>query len=241
MIPKIIHFCWLSGDAYPPKIKYCLNSWLKYLPNYEVILWDKKRFDINSNLWVKQAYEHKKYAFAADYIRLWALYHYGGIYLDSDVEVIKSLDPLLKQPYFFGVENNQTCHIEAAVMGAEAHNDFIKRCLDHYKDRPFLLNGKMDMTPLPIIMNSYISQSTLIFQESEYKINDSSIQLYSKDFFSPKDGVDGQILYKNEHTYTIHHYNASWYTKEKKMYLLLSKICGRKITSILSTLYHKIK
>lgn len=99
MIPKIIHLCWLSGDPYPPKIQKCLESWKKFLPEYEVMLWDGNRFDLNSSSWVAQAFA-KKYAFAADYIRMYALYHYGGIYLDSDVEVLKSFDELLTLPLF---------------------------------------------------------------------------------------------------------------------------------------------
>ena len=87
MIPKQIHLCWLSGDPYPAKIEKCLASWKKHLPDYEVVLWDTERFDLESVPWVKQAFEAKKYAFAADYIRFYALYNYGGIYLDSDVEV----------------------------------------------------------------------------------------------------------------------------------------------------------
>lgn len=86
MIPKKIHFCWLSGDEFPPLIQYCIDTWEKVLPDYEIILWDTKRFDINSIAWVKEAFEAKKYAFAADYIRLYAVYTEGGIYLDSDVE-----------------------------------------------------------------------------------------------------------------------------------------------------------
>ena len=85
MIPKIIHWCWLSGDPYPPKIQACLDTWKKVLPDYEIILWDTNRFDVNSTPWTKQAFEVKKYPFVADYIRLYAIYNYGGIYLDSDV------------------------------------------------------------------------------------------------------------------------------------------------------------
>ena len=113
MIPKIIHLCWLSGDPYPTEIKKCLDTWKKYLPNYEIWVWDTKRFDINSTIWTKQAFEANKYAFAADYIRLFALYNYGGIYLDSDVLVYKSFDPLLNLPYFIG--HDQICAFEAAV------------------------------------------------------------------------------------------------------------------------------
>ena len=104
MIPKIIHLCWLSGDPYPPKIAKCLETWKKHLADYEIILWDTNRFDLNSSIWVRQAFEKKKYAFAADFIRFYALYHFGGIYLDSDVEVLKSFDDLLDLPYFMGVE-----------------------------------------------------------------------------------------------------------------------------------------
>ena len=157
MIPKIIHYCWLSDEPYPSIIQYCLNSWKRYLPDYEIILWDKKKFDINSSKWVQQAFNAKKYAFAADYIRLYALYHYGGIYLDSDVEVVKTFNPLLHQPYFFGTENNETIRIEAATIGVEPHNDFILKCLQYYEERDFIVGGDMDLKPLPFIMMSYIS------------------------------------------------------------------------------------
>ena len=108
MIPKIIHLCWLSGDPYPRKIQDCLDSWKKHLPSYEIILWDTKRFNIHEVPWVEQAFNTKKYAFAADYIRLYALYHHGGIYLDSDVEILKSLDNFLELPYFVGAETSGT-------------------------------------------------------------------------------------------------------------------------------------
>ena len=104
MIPKIIHLCWLSGDPYPEKIQKCLASWKKHLPDYEIMLWDTNRFDVNSTAWTKEAFEAHKYAFVADYIRFYAVYHYGGIYLDSDVEVLKSFDDLLDKPYFVGEE-----------------------------------------------------------------------------------------------------------------------------------------
>ena len=96
MIPRKIHFCWLSNDDFPPLIQHCLNTWKDVLPEYEIILWDTKRFNVNSISWVKEAYDAKKYAFAADYIRLYAVYTEGGVYLDSDVEVIKSFNDLLQ-------------------------------------------------------------------------------------------------------------------------------------------------
>ena len=131
MIPKIIHLCWLSGDPYPTDIQLCLDSWKKHLPDYEIWLWDTKRFDIDSTRWTRQAFDAKKYAFAADYIRLYALYNYGGIYLDSDVLVYKSLDPLLSLPYFVG--HDQAGCFEAAVIGCEPGCQWIKDILDSYE------------------------------------------------------------------------------------------------------------
>ena len=119
MIPKKIHLCWLSGEKFPPFIEYCISTWKKVLPDYEIILWDTARFDIDSVPWVREAYESRKYAFAADYIRYYALYTEGGIYLDSDVEVLKSFDNLLSYRSFIGFEAS-TRHFEAAVGGVEA-------------------------------------------------------------------------------------------------------------------------
>lgn len=124
MIPKIIHLCWLSGDKFPSDIQTCIDTWHEKLPDYEIILWDRKRFDINSTPWVKEACEAKKYAFAADYIRLYALYNYGGIYLDSDVIVYKSFNNLLHLPYFIG--EDQCSNFEPAIIGTEKKNPWIK-------------------------------------------------------------------------------------------------------------------
>ena len=107
MIPKILHLCWLSGDAYPAKIAKCIDSWKRVLPDYDIILWDTKRFPLSQSQWVREAFEKKKYAFAADYIRFYALYTMGGIYLDSDVEVLKSFDDLLDLPYFMGASRGR--------------------------------------------------------------------------------------------------------------------------------------
>ena len=101
MIPKVIHYCWLSGDPIPEKLQRCMDSWKKFLPDYEFVLWDLERFDIKTSQWVKEAFEARKYAFAADYIRLYAVYNYGGIYMDMDVEVVRPFDDLLASPYIW--------------------------------------------------------------------------------------------------------------------------------------------
>lgn len=212
MIPKIIHYCWLSDDPLSLEIKQCILSWKKYLSDYELVLWDRKRFDISSNIWVKQAYENKKYAFAADYIRLYALYTYGGIYLDSDVQVLKSFDDLLELPYFIGVTSNQS--LEAAVIGCEKECDWIRLCLNYYTNRSFLTESdQFDLTTLPKIMYKqiesvkqivYISESTPINYHS-----DDELYLFPFDYFCCKRGNDGKVLVTSN-SYSIHHFAMSW-------------------------------
>lgn len=223
MIPKLLHLCWLSGDPYPPKIAKCLKSWEKYLPDYEIILWDTKRFDLSSSIWVKQAFEKKKYAFAADYIRFYALYHMGGVYLDSDVEVLKSFDEFLDLPYFVGAEKAQTP--EAAIIGAEKGCDWIKQCLDYYQDRPFVKeDGSLDIRKLPEIMVEQIQklkpvrvlslEDSLIIRKLDMK---SEVLEFNDVFFSPK-VFDSREVEITPYTYAIHHYQNSWFSPKAKVY-----------------------
>ncbi len=108
MIPKIIHYCWFGRGQKSEKIKACIASWKKYLPDYEIVEWNEDNFDLSSNLYVKQAYDSKKWAFVSDYVRLYALYHFGGIYMDTDVEVLKSLDEFLDAPSFTGFKTKDS-------------------------------------------------------------------------------------------------------------------------------------
>lgn len=223
MIPKIIHFCWLSQEVYPLKIQHCINSWEKQLPNYRIMLWDTERFDINLSLWVKQAFNKKKYAFAADYIRFYALYNYGGIYLDSDVEVLKSFDDLLYLPYFVGTEYAGT--IEAAVMGAEKNCDWIKSCLDYYENKPFVKsNSSLDIRKLPEIMGEVIRKNKTIINPSDHdisniKLDDTKENLYifPNYYFSPKI-FDSRKVVIHPETYAIHHYQNSWFSRKALFY-----------------------
>lgn len=226
MIPKIIHLCWLSGDPYPQKIQRCLDSWKVHLPDYEVMLWDCNRFDLKSSPWVEQAFAARKYAFAADYIRMFALYNYGGIYLDSDVEVLKSFDEFLELPYFVGAENAGT--IEAAIIGAEKGCDWIKACLDYYQNREFVKeDGQMDIRMLPEIMNETIQKLKPIYTlpsgssiaELKNKEKDMQERVYVLpcEYFSPK-VFDSRQVILTPHTYTIHHYQNSWFSHKAFVY-----------------------
>ncbi|MDR2496364.1 MAG: hypothetical protein LBD21_04475 [Tannerellaceae bacterium] len=158
LIPRKIHWCWLSDDPLPRLVRDCIKSWQRIMPDYEIIRWDTKRFDIHSVQFVEQAYNARKWAFAADYIRLFALYAEGGIYLDSDVRVFRKFDKFLRYSAFSGTEkwrdaqNKYTgCGIQAAIIGAEKGNPWIKDCMAYYLSRDFIVtNGKIqpvDVSP----------------------------------------------------------------------------------------------
>ena len=137
MIPKTIRYCWFSGDQYPDLVKRCLRSWKQVMPDYTLQIWDGNSFDFDSVPFVKEAMAAKKYAFAADYIRLYALYTEGGIYLDSDVEVFKPFNSYLNNQFFSGTEpyiiNNEIYYdIECAIMGSEKGHPFLKEILEYY-------------------------------------------------------------------------------------------------------------
>jgi mannosyltransferase OCH1-like enzyme len=145
MIPKIIHYSWISNDPYPEKIQKCIDSWKEKLPDYQFINWNRDTFDFDSVQWLREAYEDKNWAYCADFLRIQALYHYGGIWLDTDVEVIKSFNDLLDLPYFLGVEpffgekKFNELGIEAAVMGTEKHSPIFSCVLNPKKKIVFIM------------------------------------------------------------------------------------------------------
>lgn len=200
-----------------------MSSWKMLLPDYTFMLWDCSRFEVNSIPWTKQAFEAKKYAFVSDYIRLYALHKYGGIYLDTDVEVIKSFDPLLKLPYFIGIEQDRI--IEAAVFGAEKGTPWLKECMGYYEDKSFVFDER-DFTPIiiPNIMESVLEKTRkleILSMEKVKKIdqiitNPKTFVLFPFDFFSAKNNETHEIKATNN-TYTIHHFNNYWVPKRKKI------------------------
>lgn len=219
MIPKIIHFCWLSDDEYPDLIKKCIASWKEKLPEFEIKHWDKKCLDELNSDWVYEAFSAKKYAFAADYIRLYAIYNYGGFYLDSDVEVIKDFTDLLNYPYIFGYEASTNFDvIEAATFGAEKGNIYIKKCLEYYTNRHFIKeNNDYDMLPLPRVLQKCLAEDMISIDSlNSFNPDSKKIQILPRDFFSPKSFEDGNIKV-TPNTYSIHHFTATWFNKKDKI------------------------
>ena len=212
MIPKIIHYCWLSGEEYPELYKNCINTW-KLLDGYEFVLWDyAKCKDIIENVpFVKRAYESKAYAYVADYIRLYAIYNYGGIYLDCDVQIIKPFDDLLHLPMLWCQENEEYVNaVECAVMGAEKGHDFIKYLLDYYTNYK---DDKISVMPNVVGYNGtkYFKNGIKVIDKVEdYDVNDKdTFYRFTKDYFSPKSFVHNNMNV-TANTYAIHYFNNGW-------------------------------
>lgn len=239
MIPKIIHLCWLSGDEYPPLIQKCIDSWKKHLPDYEIWVWDTKRFDVNSVIWTKQAFESKKYAFAADYIRLFALYNYGGIYLDSDVFVYKSFDDLLDLPYFIGED---FVHLfEPAIIGCEAGMPWIGDVIERYKNRSFVKeDGNFDILSLPLVFrNQLIEKWTfkLIRDKREFSTKSDVISVLGFNFFNSRDYV-GAVRFKD--SYCSHCFLGSWLKPESSVKKKIRMFLPRWIVNLLYMYKYKL-
>lgn len=234
MIPKIIHLCWLSGDAFPKDIAVCLKSWKQHLSDYEIWLWGKmpkdclglniveKHFDLDSVVWCKQAFETKKYAFAADYIRLYALYNYGGIYMDSDVIVYKSFNDLLHLPYFIG-EDYVHC-FEPAIIGTEEGMTWLGKVLKRYDKRPFVkLDGELDMLALPSVFLEELDgryRFKLLREPVAYSLEENVIQIFSKEYFNSRDYIKA---IRTPKSYCAHNYMGSWLKAQGKFKTVLKK------------------
>ena len=214
MIPKIIHFCWLSEEPYPELVSKCLDSWKRVLPDYEIKVWNTENFDVNSLTYTKEAFSVKKYAFVSDYIRLYALYNEGGIYLDSDIEVLKSLNDLLDRKAFTGFEKVHNCTVAAWIFGTERKNPIFKEFLDYYNDRHFILpDGSYDMTPNPVFITEICKKKGLVTDNSLQKIE--GLTVFPSDYFCPYNPTTDELNI-TDNTYCIHYFNGAWLSDEQK-------------------------
>jgi hypothetical protein len=217
-IPKIIHYCWFGKKPLPKLAQKCIKSWQKYCPDYQIIRWDETNFDINSNLYIKQAYEAKKYAFVSDYVRLWALYNYGGIYMDTDVELIKNLDSFLNKKAFIGFQSSYKLNLDlitlnSGLIGAQKGNKFIEDILDLYNSLSFVNNDNFDLTPNTVRITEYaIRKYNLIPKDIFQDLGD--IVIYPSEYFSPGNYY---FLKLTNNTYAIHYFTASWFSWRQKL------------------------
>lgn len=241
MIPKIIHYCWLSGDPIPEDMRGWMESWRK-LEGYEFMLWDLKRFDINSSVWVRQAFGAGKYAFAADYIRAYALYHYGGIYMDMDVEVLRTFDDLLDNEYMLAEEN--PLGIEAGIMGAEKGCTLFGEILEWYDGRQFLDGNGNIPTPAPympgVIQSVWGGKYTLSrnWKRKTGRFDGKTIYLYPWYFFTSRDYPYRDVVVRPE-SYTIHHFAGSWLPARRGAKYWMKRMLGKRLTRAVISMKHK--
>lgn len=211
----------------------CIASWRKYLPDYELRLWNEDSFDVGSIPYVKEAYEARKFAFVTDYVRLYAIYQFGGIYMDTDVEVLKSLDNLLNLPGFSGFESET--EIPTGIMAAEKHNEWAKEQVGYYENRHFLKpNGDYDLTTNVEIISSLMAANGFILKNS-YQIYRDCMHIFPKDYFCPK--TRSGLINRTPDTYCIHHFEGSWQSKNQKVKkYFFRKIVGPALTDNLINL-----
>lgn len=241
MIPKKIHYCWFGRGEKPKLYKECIESWKKYFPDFEIIEWNEENFDINCNQYVKEAYENKKYAFVSDYARLKVLYNHGGIYFDTDVEVLKRIpDEILETGYF---AKEQSTEIQTGLgFAVYPKNKIIKYMMDDYKKIPFIKDGKMDLEPCPIRNTRSLTKKGYIINEKNKFLDD--IPIFEREYFCGYDIFNNHYII-SEKTYTVHHYSGSWLSKsdqtKTKIRKLISKIIGPKNYERLRQIKQKIR
>ena len=212
MIPKIIHYIWFGGNPLPEDAVKCINSWKKYCPDYEIKEWNESNFDINASGYMKEACAAKKWAFASDYARLSVLVEYGGIYMDTDVEVVKPLDEFLSLHAFSGFETEKS--VPTGLMACEKGHAFFKKLLHDYDGMHFIdKNGNYDLTTNVTRITKACLDGGLILNNQKQEID--GFTLYPNDFFCPLNHDDGK-LYTTDNTHTIHWFAGSWKSTEEQ-------------------------
>lgn len=227
MIPKTIHYCWFGRGAMPELATKCMDSWRTHLPDYQWKLWNEESFNVNHIPYTKQAYENRKFAFVTDYVRLYALYTEGGIYMDTDVEVLKNLDHFLHLPAFSGFESET--EIPTGIMAAEKNSTWAKEQLSYYEGRHFVQpDGTLDTTTNVAIISDIMRKGGFKFDNSLQNYRDQ-ITIFPKDYFCPKSYLTNR-LELTENSHTIHHFASSWQTPWKKMKIRLLRLLGKRFT-----------
>lgn len=207
MIPKKIHYCWFGGNELPELAKQCISSWKKYLPDYEIIEWNESNYDIEKNRYIREAYSKKKYAFVSDFARFDILYNYGGIYFDTDVEVIKDITNLIEKGSFVGLESPGLINTGLGMAGS-INEKIFKEVIDSYEKDSFInSDGTMNLKTV-VYRVSEIFEKYGLSKQDEFQFI-QNINIYPVEYFCPKSPKTMNLLITNN-TYTIHHYDASW-------------------------------
>ena len=224
---KTIHYCWFGGAEKSKIIQKCIASWKKYFPDYALQEWNESNFDVHCNIYVEQAYEAKKYAFVSDYVRFWALEKYGGIYFDTDVEVIRSFEKLLDDEAFAGFETDEYIAPGLVLYIKNPQNEIMTKTREWYDAARFLdENGERIKLNVCNIFTNILKEYG--FEPNGQLQTCGGMVLYPKDYFCPFNDATG-VLTKTENTYAIHWYAKSWMSK--------GKIFRNKITRIIHRIF----
>lgn len=229
MIPKTIHYCWFGRNKLPPLAQKCIASWRKFFPDYEIKEWNEDNFDVNEIPYAAQAYKHKKYAFVSDYARFKILYEHGGIYFDTDVEVIRPMDDILTRGAFFGLEKNDDTFACAPGLGFACTPRFriLKEMLSLYEVLEFEdSSGNLNKKTVVEHFSEMLLKKGL--QPKAGIIEFEDIYIYPPDYFCPKPSEFGKIQI-SDNTRTIHHYAGSWIGPMQRFANLLIRIFGKKL------------
>ncbi|TXI94445.1 MAG: glycosyl transferase [Chryseobacterium cucumeris] len=207
MIPKTIHYCWFGRNPLPQLAQDCIASWKKYLPDYELVEWNEDNFPFEKFPFAQEALDNRKFAFVSDVCRLYALKEYGGIYMDTDVEVLKPLDTFLHHAAFSGFENDD--YVPTGIMASEKNSQWATDLLRYYDNRSFIKeNGELDIQSNTYIITEMMKEKGFVMNNKFQEIEDY-VAFYPNDYFCPKSYKTGSIdLTKN--SYCIHHFAKSW-------------------------------
>ncbi len=213
MIPKIIHYCWFGKNPKPKLAEKCIRSWQKYCPDYRIMEWTEENFDIAAApQYVQDAYKEKKWAFVSDYVRFVELVEYGGIYLDTDVELLKSLDPFLKHEAFSGTEDGE--FVSAGVMGCVKDYSLFREFRDSYNDRSFYNpDGTQNITTVVVVLTEWCKRWGYVSENIYQEVHGFAI--YPSEYFYPLSNAD-LVMRKTENTVSIHWFAGSWVSKDRK-------------------------
>lgn len=249
-IPKVIHYCWFGGNPLPPLAEKCIESWKKHLPDYEIRRWDESNFDVNIIPYTEQAYKAKKYAFVSDFARFYILYKYGGLYFDTDVEIIKSMDHIIANGPFMGCENpyKETSDNDSSInlatkpsicigvapglgLGAYPGMAVYKELLDYYNNLQFRRpDGTLIKTTIVTYTMEVLCRHGLRNTSEIQSV--AGLNIYPVEYFCPMDYATGHISITSN-TVSIHHYTASWKTNKDIAVSFLAKLLGKRITHLL--------
>lgn len=236
MIPKVIHYCWFGGKPLPNDVKKSINSWKKKCPNYEIIQWNEKNFDVYENEFCKEAYRTKNWAFVSDYARLKIIYNQGGIYLDTDVELIKNLDFLLNEKAYFGIQQQDYLVATGLGFGAEKNNKLVYTMLKQYESLIFD-ESKKEKFACPLLNTNALKQEGYISDKNNSFFKGARI--FIPEYFDPYAPGENKKNLFSKNTVSIHHYSASWLSKKNIYKRKLIRIIGQKnINNIKRLIYH---